>query len=201
MLRCIGSNSKILCTVQFQIFFLCPNIFLAAETIAEFIYQQAYDGGNKVDNPNLTINRSIVNELLYCYVVTAKCSLYNLSSTVQTPPTAGFAPDSPYPQYVGVYRSTLLHTYMIGNLLAYLTGETVTNDIDSQKACNDKEDKIWNYYYLKNTENCDLCKETDSTCDSANVTCGVCKKTASFNKAAISPAFLIEVIYARYHSI
>ena len=190
-----------MCTVQFQIFFLCPNIFLAAETIAEFIYQQAYDGGNKVDNPNLTINRSIVNELLYCYVVTAKCSLYNLSSTVQTPPTAGFAPDSPYPQYVGVYRSTLLHTYMIGNLLAYLTGETVTNNIDSQKACNDKEDKIWNYYYLRNTENCDLCKETDNTCDSANVTCGVCKKTASFNKAAISPAFLIEVIYVRYHSI
>ena len=163
-----------------------------AETIASFIYEQAYE-----DTNDFALNKSIVNELLNCYVNTAQCSLYNLSSTSNTPPTIGTAPDSPYPQYVGVSHSQILHSYMVGNLLTYLNGQTVdSTNTTSQKECNSKEDNIWNYYYMKNSNNdsvCTLCKESDENCDANNVTCGVCKKSLSFNTVAISPAYLIEV--------
>ena len=143
------------------------------------------------------MNRSLVNELLSCYVDTAKCSLYNISSTANTPPTSGSALDSPYPQYVGVYRSSTFHTYMIGNLLAYLNGKTLdTTNVTSQKDCNSQEDNsIWKYYYMKdsNTDSCILCKESDPSCNAENVTCGVCKRSLSFGIRAISPAFIIEV--------
>ena len=164
---------------------------LAAESVATFIYGQAYQGTKQ-----FVMNRSIVNELLNCYIVTAKCSLYNLSSTWNTPPTMGPAPDSPYPQYVGVSHSQILHSYMVGNLLTYLNGKTVEPTIaTSQKECNSIEDNIWNYYYMKNSTNdsCMLCKESDESCDATKVTCGVCRKSLSFNTVAVSPAYIIEV--------
>ena len=146
------------------------------------------------------MNKSIVNDLLHCYVDTAKCGLYNLSSTSNTPPTTGGAPNGPYPQYVGVSKSKILHSYMIGNLLTYLTGETVdTTNGTSQKDCTSKGDSdIWQYYYMKNSNNdsCTLCQESDPSCDAEKVTCGKCMKSLSFSTVAVSPAFMIEV---RFH--
>ena len=160
--------------------------------VAEFIYTQVYE---VKESQEFTIDKNIINELLNCYLVTAKCSYYNLSSTSNTPPTNGNAPDGPYPQYVGVSRSSILHTYMIGNILSYLTGDTVAN-LSSQKDCNSQEKTdVWQYYYLKNSNNdsCTLCKESDSNCDTEKVTCGVCKKSLSLSTSAVSPAYLEEV--------
>ena len=87
---------------------------IVAESVAEFVFSQVYE---EERNQAFQLDKDIINELLQCYIVTAKCSYYNLSSTSNTPPTNGNAPDSPYPQYVGVSRSSVLHTYMIGNIL------------------------------------------------------------------------------------
>ena len=94
------------------------------------------------------MDKGIVNELLNCYVATAKCSLYNVSSSSNTPPTTGPALGTPYPQYVGVSHSQIPHSYMIGNLLTYLTGKTVDSiNETSQYDCESMKDNIWNYYY------------------------------------------------------
>ena len=160
--------------------------------VAEFIYTQAYE---VKESQEFTIDKNIINELLHCYIVTAKCSYYNLSSTSNTPPTNGNAPDGPYPQYVGVSRSSILHTYMIGNMLTFLTGDKVTSLV-SQKDCNSQvKTDVWQYYYMKNNDSCTLCKESDPNCDSEKVTCGVCKKSLSLSTAAISPAYLEEVCF------
>ena len=166
-----------------------------AESVAEFIYNEAYPG-QRNNRPEFTMNKTLMNELLHCYLVTAKCSLFNLSSTWDTPPTNGNPPSSPYPQYVGVYSSHVFHSIMTGRVLAYLTGETVeSTNVTSQKDCKSEEDDVWYYYYIKNSidDSCNLCKETDSSCDAENVTCGVCKRSLSFFTKAISPAFLIKV--------
>ena len=146
------------------------------------------------------MDRKIINELLHCYIVTAKCSYYNLSSTSNTPPTNGNAPDGPYPQYVGVSRSSILHTYMIGNMLTYLTGDNVTSSVSQEDCKSQVKTDVWQYYYMKNNESCTLCKESDSNCDSKKVTCGVCKKSLSLSNAAISPAYLEEVCFISYNN-
>ena len=175
---------------------------IVAESVADFVFGQVYEESNDFQKDRQK-NKDIINNLLQCYIVTAKCSYYNLSSTSNTPPTNGNAPDSPYPQYVGVSRSSILHTYMIGNILSFLTGDSVDSSA-SQKDCNSKDKTdVWQYYYLKNSNNdsCSLCKESDSNCDSSKVTCGVCKKSLSLNTVAVSPAYLEEVRYNRHNEV
>ena len=162
--------------------------------MAEFVYNEAYE---KAGVEAFNMNRTLMNELLQCYLVTAKCSLFNLTSTYDTPPTISKPYDSPYPQYVGVHSSSTFHSIMTQRVLAYLTGETVnSSDKISQKDCKSNEDHtVWNYYYMKNSndESCKLCGVKDSNCDSEKVTCGLCKRSLSFFTKAISPAFVIKV--------
>ena len=171
---------------------------LVAESVAAFLYAQAFEGGAK----QFKMDTTLMNELLQCYLVTAQCKYFNLSSTSNTPPTYGKAPKGPYPQYVGVAKSTTYHTIMTQRVLAYLTGVDVSEaEVDtkitpvSQADCKSKEDQnVWNYFYMKNSpDTCELCLDQDEDCDKTNVTCGVCKRTLSFFTTSVSPAFLIEV--------
>ena len=148
------------------------------------------------------MDRTIVNEMLHCYVDTARCKYFNESSTVDLPPnTVSPAPSTPYPQYVGVTRSRTFHVIATQRLLTSLTGEDVLSENMTQADCKRKgkeNQNVWNFYYLKTNETCQLCNLKNESCDNTTVTCGVCKRTLSFFNATISPAYLIQVLLINY---
>ena len=74
-------------------------------------------------------NRTLINEMLHCYMVTARCKLFKEAGTPDTPPMNGVTPTAlPYPQYVGVDRKLTYHGIMTHRVL-------VTHDFLIVKIC------------------------------------------------------------------
>ena len=62
--------------------------------------------------------RTLINEMLNCYLVTARCNLFVVAGTPDTPPQNGGKPTTlPYPQYVGVDRKLTYHGIMTHRVL------------------------------------------------------------------------------------
>jgi len=162
-----------------------------AEVVAEFVFTKTY----KDQHEHFQINRTLINELLHCYVQSAKCKLFSLSCTKEVSQIPKVS-SNPFSQYVGTDKSQTLHTAMTGRLLAYLTGETKDRkEMPTQDSCTSNFDQdIWEYYYLRNDYNglCQLCSDTNSECNAAEVTCGVCKRSLTFSMRAVSPGFMIK---------
>merc|ERR1719323_530886 len=125
------------------------------------------------------MNRTLINELLHCYVQSANCKLFSLSRTKEIPQLKKESMN-PYPQYVGTNSSHTFHSVMTGRLLVYLTGETIESErVPSQDRCFSKfKQDVWNYFYMKNDYegSCELCSDTDNQCEGSKVTCGICKR-------------------------
>ena len=65
-----------------------------------------------------SLNRTLINEMLHCYMVTARCKLFKEAGTPDTPPMNGVTPTAlPYPQYVGVDRKLTYHGIMTHRVL------------------------------------------------------------------------------------
>jgi len=162
-----------------------------AEVVAEFVFTKTY----KDQHEHFQNNRTLINELLHCYVQSAKCKLFSLSCTKEVSQIPKVS-SNPFSQYVGTDKSQILHTAMTGRLLAYLTGETKDRkEMPTQDSCTSNFDQdIWEYYYLRNDYNglCQLCSDTNSECNAAEVTCGVCKRSLTFSMRAVSPGFMIK---------
>ena len=61
---------------------------------------------------------TLINEMLNCYLVTARCNLFVVAGTADTPPQNGAKPTTlPYPQYVGVDRKLTYHGIMTHRVL------------------------------------------------------------------------------------
>ena len=61
---------------------------------------------------------TLINEMLNCYLVTARCNLFVVAGTPDTPPQNGAKPTTlPYPQYVGVDRKLTYHGIMTHRVL------------------------------------------------------------------------------------
>jgi len=60
----------------------------------------------------------LIAEMLYCYLESAKCTLFRAASAPNTKLV-----DQILPLYVGVHRALNIATTLTGQLLAYLTGE------------------------------------------------------------------------------
>lgn len=67
---------------------------------------------------DLSTVEKLVTEMLYCYLESAKCTLFRAASA----PNAKLV-DQVLPLYVGVHRALNIATTLTGQLLAYLTGE------------------------------------------------------------------------------
>jgi len=137
----------------------------------------------------------LVNEMLYCYTVTANCTLFYEASAPNNYPwiyTPQKRRKDPFPQYVGVRSS--FHTLMTKLLLQYVTGETVSMELDddevpdvgkAQKACLAKNENqnVYRYVFLVGKSCYNL----------TSVDCGECFKTTVDTTEAASPAFLDDV--------
>jgi len=162
-----------------------------AQVVAEFVFTKTY----KDKHEHFRINRTLINELLHCYVQSAKCKLFSLSSTKEVSQIPKVS-HNPFSQYVGTDKSQTLHTARTGRLLVYLTGETKDRkETPTQDSCTSNFDQdIWEYYYFRNDYNglCQLCNDKNTECNVADVTCGVCKRSLTFSMRAVSPGFMIE---------
>ena len=73
---------------------------------------------NALINIAILKNRTLINEMLHCYMVTARCKLFKEAGTPDTPPMNGVTPTAlPYPQYVGVDRKLTYHGIMTHRVL------------------------------------------------------------------------------------
>lgn len=77
--------------------------------------------GEEPQPADLSIESTMKNltaEMLYCYLESAKCTLFRAASAPNTKLV-----DQVLPLYVGVHRAFNFVTTLTGQLLAYLTGE------------------------------------------------------------------------------
>ncbi|XP_008557145.1 nicastrin [Microplitis demolitor] len=78
--------------------------------------------GKKSPSSNVTIIEELISEMLFCYLKSAKCNLFQAAS-----PPGSKLPNHTYPLYVGVNSSPNHATSLTGQLLALLTGEKLPN--------------------------------------------------------------------------
>lgn len=139
-------------------------------TLAQTIYAEISE--DKSDSEMLELNDeilSLVDDLLYCYLVSMNCTLFRESvSPGQT------LPDEPMTTYVGVTINNSLMVTLTGQTLAYITGNMKQDWNQSQ--CNEAAKKHPDYVYI--------------WVNGKNMT-GVCVETLMNITAASSPAFEI----------
>jgi nicastrin len=170
---------------------IVAHISRVAEVLAEFLFETS---GSSEPKPSFQANRTMVNELLHCYLDSAQCSLFMAASNEKTPPFYSAAPKTPFSQYVGVDIKSQFHGILTRNVLAYLTGEnldSVAEHVTSAKDCVAPEaQNVYEHIFLKG-EIVPPWWSGEKPCNES-ADCGYCYKTLSFRRAAISPAFVIE---------
>ncbi|TRY74891.1 hypothetical protein TCAL_04514 [Tigriopus californicus] len=160
-----------------------------ASTLADYLFEKASSSRARV--PTFQANYTLVNELLYCYLVKPACPLFLAVANKETPPFYDPFPIDPFPQYVGVDIKTQFHGIFSHHLLAYFTGEIVeelTNNLEDCQAPDDQD--VFSYMFLKG-ESAPSNWTGEKPCNES-VSCGYCFKTLSFRKESKSPAFVIE---------
>ncbi|XP_074109466.1 nicastrin [Cotesia typhae] len=121
--------------------------------------------GQKSPSSNVTIIEELINEMLFCYLESAKCNLFQAASI----PGYNKLPNHTYPLYVGVSSSLNHATSITGQLLALLTGEKLPNMTANE--CNEHR-LAWMGGYNNFT--------------------GICINSTVNYTAAVSPAFIID---------
>lgn len=112
---------------------------------------------------DLPTMEKLITEMLYCYLETAKCTLFRAASA----PNAKLI-DQVLPLYVGVHRALNIATTLTGQLLAYLTGEKL--------------------YDMNET----MCYENRLAWMGGQNFSGLCINSTVNYSTAVSPAFIIE---------
>ena len=147
----------------------------------------------------------LVLELLQCYTLTANCTMFRRAASQEAGfPWSGPEVSYPFPQYVGVTRST--HATQTQQLLQLLTGEEVAPPPDynlpseitdgkkpeesqfsrDKAACLERnsDQTTFSYVFLVGEDSC---------YNATTVTCGHCYRTTVAATSATSPAFIKEV--------
>jgi len=131
----------------------------------------------------------LVNDMLQCFTVTATCDMFKQASSSDE----GFPWDTqvpyPFPQYVGVTKST--HATLTKQLLQLLTGDVLKDGDDGDNFSDNKEkcegrnsdQTVFSYVYLVGP----------GCYNDTVVTCGHCYQTLVRDTDATSPAFIKEV--------
>lgn len=128
--------------------------------------------GEEPQPADLSIESNLKNltaEMLYCYLESAKCTLFRAASA----PNAKLV-DQVLPLYVGVHRALNIATTLTGQLMAYLTGEKL--------------------YDMNET----MCHENRLAWMGGENFSGLCIISTVNYSTAVSPAFIIKGKLPRY---
>ena len=153
-----------------------------AETVTATIFELF---GNKSSGQSFDFkdkaNRTLINDLIYCYTVTSKCNMFEAVKWNEE------LPDFPLPQYVGVDKSYTYHTTFTYRVLAYLTSKPIE---DQNSTCKAQENEtIYHYQPIKGATPPSWFTGNKTQCD-ANSTCGYCLKSTVWFSSAVSPGKL-----------
>ena len=150
------------------------------ETLARTIYKHF----NKDPPNNFTANKTLINDLIYCYTVTAQCDMFKAVNGLNL-----VLPDYPLPQYVGVERSLTYHTIFTSRLLAYLTSKPIQNQKPNN--CSAPEDQnVYHYIPMNGLVKPSWYEGNQTECDQ-DIECGYCYKTTMWTAPAVSPGICI----------
>lgn len=163
---------------------IVESIYKLSAGLAMFIYEAAT--GSPLPGVDKFANKTLINEMLYCYLVKADCTLFTEASTPDTPPQSGPLPPIPYSQYITVDRSSNYHTFMTYRALGYLTGTRVAGNFDHKNCTAPNDQNIYQYVYYFGDNN------PNSTCKDDKDCLGFCTRSTVWLAEAISPAFLID---------
>lgn len=141
---------------------LASDLAKIALQVANELYQ-AVTGAEAPPPADLPTMEKLVTEMLYCYLESAKCTLFRAASA----PNAKLI-DQVLPLYVGVHRALNIATTLTGQLLAYLTGEKL--------------------YDMNET----MCYENRLAWMGGHNFSGLCINSTVNYSTAVSPAFIIE---------
>lgn len=163
------------------------HIAKVAAGVATFVLEQVSSSSVGIINANKTL----INELLHCYLDTAKCDLFEAARTPSMPLRTA-VPDVPWPMYVGVDWRSQYHGIYTRNVLALLTGERLSEDyrLDNCTRPETQDQDAFEYLFLK-TEETPSWWDQSKPCNESEE-CGFCYKTLSFIGPAVSPAFVID---------
>ncbi|XP_049941555.1 nicastrin isoform X2 [Schistocerca serialis cubense] len=145
-----------------------------ASFIANFstvLAQSLFYMATKTKNTNASVDATLVDELLHCYLESMNCSIFN-AATFQSR-----FEDKPPTFYIGVNAYPSVMAQLTGQTLAYLTGQ-VTNKTKEQCVA-DPQSQVYQYLWMSGKN------------ENGNST-GVCVKTTMNYSIAESPAFSIE---------
>ncbi len=152
-----------------------------SEAVAKFLIGEVGDR-----NINVEANTTLINELIHCYVDTAKCDLFKAASGPEVYVHKD-APDLPLPQYVGVDRSPTSHTVITHRLLGYLTGNRLNEEEYRLGNCSTPVDqKVYDMLFLKGESPPSWFNGTKEECQD-DPECGYCFNVTEWRSEAVSP--------------
>ena len=166
------------------IFYFQENLVSHIAKISETVAQVIADLTQSSISSNLNANTDLIEKLIECYTVTAKCELFQ----------AMFKPDfvknldlsSPLAQYVGVDRSTVPHTLFTYRLLTYLTNEPLEGQYSVQNCTAPENQTVFKYIYVNGENVPEWWNGTKEQCDKS-LECGYCYNTTAKLTTAVSP--------------
>lgn len=170
---------------QTEVTALAKQLADIATVVAHTLYNLSTGHQYNDDNKELVADSSMVAQMLYCFFLTPRCDLFNMTLNEKS---AKNLQQAPYSFYVGVERDpspVTLHTKLI---LSYFTGNEVNLTADDCKNYNEKDkdrkeprSPYYNYVWMQGPVN-------KSSPTEERI--GICIETTVNTSAAVSPAFL-----------
>ena len=154
-------------------------------TIAETVAETAFSiSGKKSNNltPEFKANKTLINELIYCYTVSSDCPMFRAVNDISAPMTLL---SYPYPQYVGVSRSLTFHAEFSSRLLAFVTSKPI-KDLTPSNCTTPKGQNVYQYIKIKGFVKPDWYEHNQTVCD-YDSECGYCLNTTMWRSDATSP--------------
>ena len=162
---------------------LVTHLAKVAETVAGYVSRQVATNGR---GQRFTANKTMINEMIHCFVETAKCSLFQAISGPDIFVNKN-SPDIPLQQYVGVDRGSSHHGILTRRLLAYLTADILDEDEYRRDNCTTPGNQhIFEYMFMKTETPPSWFNGTKDECHE-DPDCGRCVNTTTWRSEAISP--------------
>ncbi|PIK48491.1 putative nicastrin isoform X2 [Apostichopus japonicus] len=151
-----------------EVLYLAKKLNKVAETVAKTLVSLA--GG---DESSVKTDVTTVNDLLFCFLVNANCSLFR---SLQQKADVHISPIA-IDLYPGVWQSDTQGSILTTRLLAYFLGEkTAMNETDKDDCSKPDDSEVYTYHYAIGPE--------------MNPDKGICIKSTVHITAAVSPAFI-----------